>query len=1072
MATFRSLDSIILSMLDFIRLVQPDADTKPGTVFRDVAVDAPSQEIARLYSDLRGIANLQSYTSASGTSLDKLASNFSAVRGAGSPASGTIVVTLSSIDSDLSIPANTAVTARNGFRYKTLTSNTISANNSGIYRANASRLRTDLDAAGISDEYALEIPVSALSPGASGNIGKYSIVSINTPGISNVTNVLGFTGGSNSETDSAFRARILSIFAGSNIGTALGYINALKADTRVIDVLSVEPGDPLMTRDGSQIGADSDGNPIVITPGTGGKADLYVQGTANEEATESFIYRDLSGRADATNPRNDYIIGQRGLNDELNFQQRRRTAIRAGTLPLQPVTEVVTVTGSLSGSNFQPKSVDVNGNVTGNYELALDTGAYAGSPFGFDKLKWIDTKITLPDEVITKGVFNGQDATAFTDVLSFPEIHQSISIKGEAATISSNDRTSIRINHTPVLAVDRVFNATTGERYVVENSNPDGVPGEPNETGYITISGNTLPIATDNIEVSYLWDHIHDPDVDFDDLTSQSIFRTVQDSIDWGYSNRIELESTTLAYSVQDGYYVLTQHPASRVIDVYTLEEETATNTSGSVVVSSTIINVLDIVDSTSGKEYYNTKVNNGSFSGNQISLPTDTTSNSGDSVVVRYNLVDHYSPDGEELGTFTGNQINIPNTSGLSVGTTMYVNYIADLGTILPTTAISALPATGNNNAFTVSGDTVGTQPITNIYSGSTIVSNVRFAPSYLRINLQGTSSRGRLNISGHSFTRIEDIVTVTSNGFTIDLQSSIINSMGISSVPTSGFVAKLESVERVTVANDIVDSIDYTFDTLNYELKDRRYSDEYGFTNSSLSRTQVKLPASIYNAENELTTGQKLRVIYYYCDLNQQESLVAGSSGLYFSRFKYAYVNSISLSSGFTNTSGTVTGNITITSANQPQAGTGYFATYSYTAPKEGERISLKYTYNKLITDSTFTIEAIRPITADVLIKQAQPLDVDVVMLVVFSSSITDTTPVAQSLEQTIISYMTATGLNTTLDASDIISISYRVPGVDRVILTTFNESGSTGVLKTIEAGRNQYIRAGTISIIKDSR
>ncbi len=1072
MATFRSLDSIILSMLDFIRLVQPDADTKPGTVFRDVAVDAPSQEIARLYSDLRSIGNLQSYTSASGPSLDRLASNFSAIRGAGSAASGTIVVTVSSIDSDLSIPANTAVTARSGFRYKTLTSNTITANNSGIYRANASRLRTDLDAAGISDEYALEIPVVAISPGASGNIGKYSIVSINTPGISNVTNVLGFTGGSNAETDSAFRSRILSIFAGSNIGTALGYINALRADTRVIDVLAVEPGDPLMTRDGSQIGADSDGNAIVITPGTGGKVDLYVQGTDEEEATESFIYRDLSGRADATNALNDYVIGQRGLDTELNFQQRRRTAIRAGTLPLQPVTELVTVTGSLSGSNFQPKSVDVNGNVSGNYELYSDTGAFAGSPFGFDKLKWIDTKITLSDEVITKGIFNGQDATAFTDVLSFPEVHQSITLKGEYATLASNSRTTIQLAHKPILAVDRVFNATTGERYVIEDSNPDGVAGEPNETGRIIISGNTLPIATDNIEVSYLWDHIHDPDIDYDDLQSESSFRTVQDSIDWGYSNRIELEEVTLAYSVNDGYYVITQHPVSRVIDVSTLEEEVSTNSSGSITVANSIINILDVVDDTTGKEYFNTKANNGSFSGSQISLPTDTTSNSGDVVVVRYNVVDHYSPEGEDLGTFTGTQINIPNSSLLDVGTTMYVSYIADLGTILPTTSISSLPAVGNNNAFTVSESTVGTQPVTNTYSGSTILTNVRFAPSYLRINLQGTSSRGRLNIIGHSFTRIEDIVTITSNGFTLDLQSSIINNMGISSVPSSGFVAKLESVERVTVANDEVASVDYQFDILNYELRDRRYSDEFGFTNTDLSRTQVKLPASIYNAENELTTGQKARVVYYYCDLAQQESLIAGSSGLYFSKYKYAYVSSITVASGFTNISETGTVSRTITSANQPQAGTGYFATYQYTAPKEGERISLKYNYNKLITDSTFTIESVRPITADVLVKQAEPLDIDVSMLVIFSSDVNDTTSVAQSLEQTIISYMTATGLNTTLDASDIISVSYRVPGVDRVILDKFNKSGLTGVMRTIEAGRDQFIRAGTVTITEDSR
>lgn len=1073
MANFRSLDSIILSMLDYIRLVQPEADTKPGTLFRDIAVDPTAQEISRLYADLRSITSLQSYATSSGSGLDRLAANFSAVRGTGAVANGAAVFTATSLDTDVAIPIGTAVTSRSGVRFRTMITVTMSVVNSGIYSANASRMRSELDSAGITDEYAIEVPVEAISPGAAGNISKYSLNSASLPGISAVTNLQTFSGGSNAESDATFRSRILSIFAGSNIGTAMGYINTLRADTRVIDVLAVEPGDPLMSRDGTQISTDSSGKKIVVDPGTGGKVDLYIQGRSIEDSIESYIYKDLSGKGNPTDAKNDYILGQRGVSAELNFQQRRRESIRAGTLPLQPVLEVVSVSGSSSGANFIQKYTDASGNYVGNFELDSDEAAFGGSPFGFDKIRWINNKISLSDEAIIKGVFNGQDATAFSDVQTFNNIHQQITVKNESAVLASTDRSTITLQHTPVLAIDRVYNATTGERYTVANSNPDGVVGESNSTGRVFISGNTLPVATDNLEISYLWDHIHDSDVDFDDLSDLSNFRTVQDSIDWGFSNRVELEETPLLYSLLDGYYVMVTHPVSRVIDASTIHEEPTLNINGKVVVSTPISNILSILDDNSDKEVYYTKLSNGSFTGSEITLPTDTSLALSGVAFVRYNVADQFSPDGYDLGTFTGAQIKIPNASSLSVGTTLYVSYVADLTSLLPTVSLLSLPAVGNQNAFTVSLSTTGTQPITNVYSGSTVIRNLRYAPSYLRINLQGTPSRGRLTIIGHAFRKREDIITVTHDGLVLDLQLSILNFIGLSSIPNSGFVARVESIERVTVANDLVSNVDFTFDTLNYELSDNRYSRGRGFVNPALSRTQVSLAATQDNLNNSFTTGQKLRVTYYYCDTNQSESLVAGASGVFISKYKYAYVSSITVASGFTNTSGVVSGNISITSMNQPVSGIGYLTTYDYTAPKEGERITIKYNYNKLITDSTFSIERVRPITADVLIKQASPLAVDIGMKVVVASNVTtNTTNILRSVEQTITIFTTATGLNTILDASDLISAVYQVTGVDRVVLTKFNLSGLPGIVKSISAERNQYIILGEVSVVEDSR
>ena len=66
MAIFRNSDTISLALLDFLRIVQPDLDTKPGSVARELFVDAPASELAKLYIELRNIANLQSFSSARG----------------------------------------------------------------------------------------------------------------------------------------------------------------------------------------------------------------------------------------------------------------------------------------------------------------------------------------------------------------------------------------------------------------------------------------------------------------------------------------------------------------------------------------------------------------------------------------------------------------------------------------------------------------------------------------------------------------------------------------------------------------------------------------------------------------------------------------------------------------------------------------------------------------------------------------------------------------------------------------------------------------------------------------------
>lgn len=1073
---FRSLDEIVLAMLDYLRVVQPDLDTKPGSVARDVAIDPTASELSKLYIELRKIQNLQSIASANGKNLDQLARNFGLVRGGGSPATGVIVFTTNVLDTDILIPANTIVTARNGISFKTLSDITLESSKANVYRSNAIRLRTDLELAGITDTYAVEITVEATSFGSSGNVGKFSVITHTVSGVSNVTNVESFSGGANTESDDAFRARVLGVFAGSNIGTTLGYINSLEALPAVVDVLAVTPGDPLMVRDGTDTDINDDGDRIVISVGTGGKVDLYILGSILNEFTESYIYRDLSGKNDATSSLNDFTLGQRGVNPLLDFQQRRRLLVNNGTLPFQPVENILSISGSLSGPNFVEKYVDSDGQTKGSFELLKDSGAFAGSPFGFDKIHFISNEIELDREAISKGKFNGEDALDFTDVQAIERARQQITILAEQPTVDSSDRSILTLKHTPISIVNSIFNVTTGQRYRIENQNLDGVSGESNTTGRIKISGGTLPTSNDVLQANYIWDYSFDSDIDYDDLTETSIIRTTQDSIDWGFSNRILEEEQAIVYSVADGYHIVTEYPISRLKNVNTVLEEVVTNVSGKLTVSTIITNVVKVKDA-NGKEVFNTKIANGSFSGKEITLPTDAIIANGASATVTYNSSNIY----DETSTFEASKISLVSDTDIS-GDTVYVDYVANVNSLLPTTSLTNLPARGSYNDFIVNNNVTGNQPISNIYVNSpndnlpltdNIVRNLRYSPSYLKMDFQGILATGRVTIKGTSITKISQIITLRRDGLTIDLADAIKTQLSVSTLSSTGYVGKIESIEEVTLSDGNVSSVNYTFDILNHELNTIGYSNQTAFEDSSLSLSEVKLAGTEDNTENLPLTGDVLRVVFYWVDTNQTERVTVSSSGIQYSKYKYAFVDSISLDSGFIGLSGNVEGSVAITNFNQPVASANYFASYNYTAPKEGERLTISYNYNRLLSDALFQIESVRPITADVLVKSAIGKDIDVSVNIVALPDFTGGNQnLSQSVNEAITDFLSSNTLGQTIDNDDLIVAIHNVIGVDRVTLTKFNLSGLTGVKQSLVAESNEYFSAGVISVNIEER
>ena len=1076
MVTYKTFNDIVVSFLEYLRLVQPDLDTKPGTVSRDVFVDAPADQIANLYSQLRTIAGLQSLFSSNGADLSKWASNFGVGRVSGSVATGVAVLTTNTLDTDNLIPQNTVLTANNGVTFKTTENIVMDADNASVYRANATRLRSELDLASITDTFAVEVNTEALVSGVAGNIGKYMLTSQNISGISNVTNLSTFTGGSDAESDDDFRTRILSIFSGSNTGTTLGYTTALSVVPGIQDSVVVVPGDPLMVRDGTQVTTDSSGNSIVSNPGTGGKVDIYTLGSKLSSQIDSFIYNDQSGKQNPTDTSNDYILGQRGEDYTLNVSQRRVELVESDTLPYQPAYNISSVAGSVSGENFVQQYTDSQGRVKGNYTLVKDTGDYGGSSFGFDKLRWTSSTIELEDESVIKGVFNGVDSLEFSDVNKIANVTQDIFVVNENSTVNSTNRSSVTLSHTPIETVSRVANLTTGERYVISDQNPDGTSGELNTTGKITISGGTLPAATDVLQVDYTWKKPFDNVFDLDNLYDYNFARYAQDSVDWGFGNLVKYEPATVSEDAYGTLTVTVSHPIYRVISVVSLESETVTASSGTVTASKVVNTVVDMRRVSDNAEMFNTDERDGSILGTaSVVLPTDSLAQDDDSILMRFNQSDLYNLDGYDEGTFESNVITLAD--GVAVdGASVFVTYVANVHTLIPEQELSILPISGSVNKFLINYVSTGEQPTSNLYdSNDVITNNLRRAPSNIHVEVDSIGSAGIISLVGYSIKKVTDaLVSVTAgSGYEVDLQSAIKSDLGVTSLPSTVKVIKVTSVERVNInSSGSVSSVDNTYNIVNYKLKDNTYDIDIALPNSSLSISEFELPQTTDNVSSILVTGNVVRVTFYYMNTSDSEQLYFSENGSHYTDKKFSYISKMSISSGFKNSLGVLDGTIIVKNSSQPLNNTSYDTDYNYTAPKENERITVTYNYNSLVNTSLKAIEDVRPITADVLVKQAIEKSIDVqIKIVLLPEYEAQETTVLQDSVDAVTAFLTASSLGTTVDNSDLVDVLYSVNGIDRVRVINFSTESSGNVL-SITAKKNEYLNAGTISIEAEER
>ena len=463
----------------------------------------------------------------------------------GSRASGIVIFSIDNLDTELTIPDGTAVLSKDGNIFFTVGTYVILSSDRSRLEANAFRLRDGLSTAGITDPFAIEVPVQAKNVGSSGNLSSFQITESNSEFNFNVTNITSFSGGLDLESDGSFRSRIVSVFSGANIGTSAGYKNAANGVTGVIDSLVVEPGNSLMLRDGSEVLELDNKSYKIVNSGTGGKVDIYVLGTQLEEVTESFIFNDYTDGANIADDKNDFILGNSDYSNDLTSQEKRYLAFKNSNLPKQPVLNINSIIGSQSGLLTEGVLSTEDGQYDGNFLLIKDLNpSTGGSPFGMDKIKFISLIKNVEKENKSKNSINSAEPLTYENSKDIKKVYEDILIDRENSKVTLIDSSIISLKHSPVTQVSQVLNLTTGESYFVEQDFfEDGI----NSTGSVKISGNLLPRKNDKLSVDYTWRLIYDKYLDYNPSKYSFYKKDYNPSnVEWKPSNSIAKEVSFL----------------------------------------------------------------------------------------------------------------------------------------------------------------------------------------------------------------------------------------------------------------------------------------------------------------------------------------------------------------------------------------------------------------------------------------------------------------------------------------------------------------------------------------------
>jgi hypothetical protein len=331
----KSLTDVVQSLLAEILRRQPGANLTIGTFNRDILVDAPAGEIALLYSQVSVAQQAQSISLAVGDHLDRLLANYTLYRRESTKATGSCYFrTITAPSSDIIIPVGTIIRTS-----QSLTQDAIEYTTTSTVTMISSQINTYYNSD--DDVYEVQAPIQAILAGTNSNIGPNTLLDIvPTMTIVTVLNKTATSGGTEAETDDAFRARGLSVLIGSNVGTKAGYEILIENITGVHSVVVIDPNDTEMER-----------------VKDGGGADVWIYEDNGLEKTDTYTYH---------------------------------TGELYHILLFKPVKSISAVT--VNGILLVP-GID--------YSLVRDTGVYERSIYSTDKIVWITTRTDSDTIVIT-----------------------------------------------------------------------------------------------------------------------------------------------------------------------------------------------------------------------------------------------------------------------------------------------------------------------------------------------------------------------------------------------------------------------------------------------------------------------------------------------------------------------------------------------------------------------------------------------------------------------------------------------------------------------------------------------
>jgi hypothetical protein len=339
-----------------------------------------------------------------------------------------------------------------------------------------------------------------------------------------------------------------------------------------------------------------------------------------------------------------------------------------------------------------------------------------------------------------------------------------------------------------------------------------------------------------------------------------------------------------------------------------------------------------------------------------------------------------------------------------------------------------------------------------------------------------------GIINVSGTTLSKAENLVfTATNTGLKLNLTEALRKALSLSStapLPSNVRIAKIIKVEKVVTESPTDDSVLEVltaYDIKNTTIQNNLFYTDEMLANSALQATDFVLPNTSLNSLNTFpvnlpTLGDKIRVTFYYVTDNDSETLSYSRNGTLYTNKKFALINKMFVASGFKASQST---RFTASSFTQPGVSARYKIFYDYLAPKQSERIVITYNYNRLISDVTFSIENTRPINADVLVRAAKEILLDLTINVVIDPTmLSSTNTILQNLRNQLLTTLTATKLGQIVDQPTIINVAQSITGISRARILVFNKTGQIGQVLKIQAQEDEFFSPNNLIINTETR